>query len=245
MRTVHLLAPAKLTVSLAVGPRRLDGRHDIDSEMVTVDLYDELAVDESGDGLVSLGREIPGGPTLISRALDLVGRRAGVTLTKNIPVGGGLGGGSADAAAILRWAGGVSAERALELGSDVPFCQVGGRARVRGVGESIEPLSYREERYTLILLPLHLSTGLVFNAFDELVRGGSRPVGRNQLTEAALRVEPALRGYVEALSRASGTEIFLAGSGSTLYCEGWVDLTDARGPGSFEFRHVTTTPEAS
>jgi 4-diphosphocytidyl-2-C-methyl-D-erythritol kinase len=67
--------------------------------------------------------------------LALVGRRAGVTVAQSHPVGGGLGGGSADAAAILRWAGGVSNDLAVTLGGDVPFCQHGGRALVEGVGE--------------------------------------------------------------------------------------------------------------
>ena len=64
-------------------------------------------------------------------------------LEKRIPSGAGLGGGSADAAAVLRWAGVTDLEVAARLGADVPFCLVGGRARVTGVGEAVAPLPVR------------------------------------------------------------------------------------------------------
>jgi 4-diphosphocytidyl-2-C-methyl-D-erythritol kinase len=106
--------------------------------MVSIDLADTLLVTPGGHGLRLDGDlTTPGGPltdgpeNLVTRALDLVGRTAGVVLTKRIPVGGGLGGGSADAAAILRWAGVTDVASTVGLGSDVPFCVRGGRARCR------------------------------------------------------------------------------------------------------------------
>ena len=79
----------------------------------------------------------------MARALDACGRRAAVRLTKRIPVGGGLGGGSADAAAVLRWAGCADVSVAADLGADVPFCVAGGRARVEGIGERVDASSLR------------------------------------------------------------------------------------------------------
>ena len=86
-------------------------------------------------------------------------RRAAVHLTKRIPLGGGLGGGSADAAAVLRWAGCTDPDVAVRLGADVPFCLVGGRARVEGVGEKVTPLPFEARDYLLLLPPFGVDDG--------------------------------------------------------------------------------------
>jgi 4-diphosphocytidyl-2-C-methyl-D-erythritol kinase len=124
---IELMAHAKLTWFLEITGVRENGYHELRSEMTTISLHDVLILDETGDHLQILNpftSEVASDETnLVTRALQLVQRRAGVRVEKYIPVGGGLGGGSADAAAILRWAGGVSPEVALTLGGDVPFCQ--------------------------------------------------------------------------------------------------------------------------
>ena len=109
---------------------------------------------------------------------------------KRIPHGGGLGGGSADAAAVLRWAGFDDLVAASRLGADIPFCMVGGRARVRGIGEIVEPTWFQPLEVTLVVPPLHVSTPAVYRAWDEL--GGPTADGPNDLEPAALVVEPAL-----------------------------------------------------
>ena len=112
---------------------------------------------------------------LVARGSALIGRRAHVRLVKRIPAGAGLGGGSADAAAVLRWAGagGAAALKvALELGSDVPFCLAGGgRARVTGVGEVLEPLRFEQvagHPYTLLVPPFGVATKAVYHVWDEM-----------------------------------------------------------------------------
>ncbi|MGH9067780.1 MAG: 4-(cytidine 5'-diphospho)-2-C-methyl-D-erythritol kinase [Acidimicrobiales bacterium] len=262
----RLLAPAKLTLTLRVTGRRADGYHLLDAEMVTLDLADELEIGpgdrlevvtepmgEAGpSGRAGVGGEagpgkhpslVPvGEDNLVRRALQAVGRKAAVTLTKRIPVGGGLGGGSADAAAVLRWAGtpgapgaGGDAEEAggracstpvtrarlalaARLGADVPFCLVGGRARVTGVGEVVEPLAPRSMAFVLLLPPLSVSTVAVYQAWDRL--GGAAASGPNDLEGAAVAVEPRLLAWRDALARATGTRPVLAGSGSTWFVEG-------------------------
>ena len=101
-------APAKLTVSLRVTGVRADGYHLIDAEMVSLDYGDVLSF-SAGDGFEVDGPAAVGVPTgegnLVCRALAALGRRAQVRLEKHVPAGAGLGGGSADAAAVLRWAG--------------------------------------------------------------------------------------------------------------------------------------------
>src|SRR3954471_21599673 len=126
-------ARAKLTRSLRITGVRADGFHLLDAEMVTLDLADELWISD-GEGLTVVaaptGATVPAGPdNLVARALYAVGRRAAVRLVKHIPAGAGLGGGSADAAAILRWAGVSDLQVAARLGADVPFCVAGGGGR--------------------------------------------------------------------------------------------------------------------
>ena len=109
MNSEHLICPAKLTLSLKVKGRRADGYHLIDAEMVSIDLYDKIVISD-GSGLKvrssDSGFEVPQNEdNLVNRALDLLGRTAEVMIDKRIPSGAGLGGGSSNAAAVMRWAG--------------------------------------------------------------------------------------------------------------------------------------------
>ncbi len=218
----RLRAPAKLTVSLRVTGVRTDGYHELDAEMVTLDLADELEIDEGGSGLtvaVAPGVRADGlprpGQNLVERALAACGRDAAVRLTKRIPLGGGLGGGSADAAAVLRWAGCADPDVAVHLGADVPFCLTGGRARVEGVGERVTPLPFEARDYLLLLPPFGVETARAYRAWDQ----DPRHEAPNSLTNAALAVEPRLARWRDALGELAGSEPALAGSGSTWFVE--------------------------
>jgi 4-diphosphocytidyl-2-C-methyl-D-erythritol kinase len=164
----------------------------------------------------------------VSRALRAVGRDARVAVDKRIPVGAGLGGGSADAAAVLRWAGCDDLGLAAQIGADVPFCLVGGRARVTGVGEVVEPLAFEERVFTLLTPPFGVSTAVVYRTWDQLLgpaRGGGPEItpagdGSNDLEPAALALEPRLAEWRDRLGDASGKVPALAGSGSTWFVEG-------------------------
>jgi 4-diphosphocytidyl-2-C-methyl-D-erythritol kinase len=221
--TVHVRAAAKLTLSLRVTGVRADGFHEIDAEMVSLDFCDELRIDPAGDSLTVDGRFAAGvsgdGANLVARALQLVGRRAGVHLTKNVPHGAGLGGGSSDAAAILRWAGFDDLIAASRLGADVPFCMIGGRARVTGIGEIVTPLEFRALDVTLVVPPLYVSTPAVYRAWDALP--AERRRGEcNDLEGAACVVEPRLVEWKQRITEACGATPTLAGSGSTWFVEG-------------------------
>ena len=161
----------------------------------------------------------------------------------SIPSGAGLGGGSADAACVLRWARAApqsgehwaraapqsgedwarAADLALaaSLGADVPFCLVGGRARVRGVGEVVEPLPVdvlAGRAWTLLTPPFAVSTPAVYRAWDEL--GGPRADGPNDLEPAALVVAPRLAAWRDRLQEVTGVAPVLAGSGGTWFVAG-------------------------
>ena len=248
---IELMAHAKLTWNLEIVGRRDDGLHELRSEMTTIGLHDVLFVDESGDHLEILNPFSMAVATdetnLIKRALKLVVRRAGVRVEKSIPVGGGLGGGSADAAVILRWAGGVTNELAVTLGGDVPFCQHGGRALVEGVGERLTELPFEARPLTLIVPDYGVSTNDAYRAYDEMRADGWSPSGSNHLEEPAGRVEPRLASTLAWLRAEIGPDVQLAGSGSSMFVEGHLSATESRwdmtGPeGPLQLSTLTTTP---
>ncbi len=218
---VALVAPAKLTLSLRVVGVRDDGMHLIDAEMVALDLFDTLWL-HPGSGLRVDGPAAPegglGDDDLVTRALRMADRSVRVHLHKRIPAGAGLGGGSADAAAILRWAGFEDPVKAAELGADVAFCLVGGRARVGGIGEVVEPMPFEPRTLTLLTPPVHCSTPAVYRRWDEM--GGPTDPSGNDLTAAALDLHPELARWRDLLAGATGEEPRLAGSGSTWFVPG-------------------------
>ena len=217
-----ILAPAKLTLSLRVTDVRDDGYHLIDAVMTTLELHDELHISDDHSGLDFRGPYSAGITTdsdnLVSRALAFVDRVAHVVVTKNIPHGGGLGGGSSNAAAIFRWAQRTSATdivASAAIGADVPFCIVGGQARVTGIGEIVEPMAIAHRNITLIIPPLHVSTPAVYKAWDAL--GHLQADGPNDLEQAALVVEPKLVTWRARIIEATGQIPTLAGSGATWF----------------------------
>jgi 4-diphosphocytidyl-2-C-methyl-D-erythritol kinase len=222
-------APAKLTLSLRITGVRADGYHLLDAEMVTLDWHDTLTIDPSGSGLSVDGPFGDGVPlddsNLVARALRAVNRRAHVHIHKALPHGGGLGGGSADAGAVLRWAGSTDVAVAASLGADVPFCVVGGRARVTGIGEVVEPIPYEPLNVTLVVPPLAVSTPVVYRTWDEL--GGPHSGTGNDLEVAALAAYPELRSYRDRIASACGEPPSLAGSGSTWFVPDHHDLAAA------------------
>lgn len=223
---VTVEAPAKLTRTLRITGVRDDGYHLIDAEMVTLELADELVIDPTRSGMSAEGPFAAGmpldGTNLVAKALRLTGRKAHVHLVKRIPHGGGLGGGSADAAAVLRWAGfGATADdlvAASRLGADIPFCVCGGRARVRGIGEVIDPMPPVALELTLVVPPLAVSTPAAYRAWDDL--GGPTADGPNDLEPAAIAVVPDLARWRDRIAEIAGVAPVLAGSGATWFVDG-------------------------
>lgn len=216
-----LTAPSKLTLSLRVTGTRDDGYHLIDAEMVSLDLADtiELSVGSGVSVVGASGLVVPAGDdNLVAKALVLAGVTASAVVHKTIPAGAGLGGGSSDAAAVLAWAGVTDLGRAASIGADVAFCLQGGRARVKGIGEIVEPMEYREETFTLLTPPIGVSTPVVYRTWDEL--GGPSGERGNDLEPAALVAFPELLHWRDALEALSGRKARLAGSGGTWFVEG-------------------------
>jgi 4-diphosphocytidyl-2-C-methyl-D-erythritol kinase len=234
---------AKVNLSLVVLGRRSDGYHELDTVFQAVGLCDRMTFEEaSGLSLEVDDPTIPAGAeNLVVRAARAlaaaaaVPAQAAITLEKRIPAGGGLGGGSSDAAVALvglsaLWRLDLPAERLAEigatLGSDVPFFLFGGTARGRGRGERIVPLPDRSSAgVVLVMPPFPAATPAVFAklgapAWDGRGAGAAEAAGapdRNDLEPAAEALFPALRAARAALVAAGAAQARLSGSGSTVF----------------------------
>jgi 4-diphosphocytidyl-2-C-methyl-D-erythritol kinase len=264
--SVTVRAPAKLNLSLAVLDRRPDGYHEIESLMVPVSLGDTLVVratESSGIDLRvrfggrlagagrALARDVPVDHTnLVVRAALALAAEAGIDrglaidLVKEVPSGAGLGGGSSDAAAVLRAAAvvwGLEVETAAlaeiggRIGSDVPWFFAAGPAIARGRGEAIEPVDPLPSLFAVIACPATgLSTAAVYAACTpdpgrrgdasrlaaQLARGGMAaavPWLSNALEQPARRLCPDIDRLLSDLRRAGAVEPRLTGSGSACF----------------------------
>jgi 4-diphosphocytidyl-2-C-methyl-D-erythritol kinase len=244
-----VLAPAKLNLCLYLGPRREDGLHELCSLFEPLSLADRIEVgDAESDAVVCEGFD---GENLAALALEGL-RRQGwgaapkrIEIRKRIPVAAGLGGGSADAAAVLRLAGeaaGAIDELALELGADVPSQLDPRFALVRGAGERVEPLP-NPGGHAFALLPAEagLATAAVYAEADRLelsrsaaelervatrlreaTGAGASPLAYtdlllNDLEAAALSLRPEMGVALGALRDAGAAKALLTGSGPTAF----------------------------
>jgi 4-diphosphocytidyl-2-C-methyl-D-erythritol kinase len=242
-------APAKVNLLLHVGPRRPDGLHELCSLFASIDLADELTVEPAdADEVVCPGVE---GPNLAFAAVERFRADAApelpplrVTIDKRVPVAAGLGGGSADAAAVLRAANELAGTplapdglRALgaKVGADVPSQVEPRHALVTGAGEVVEPVGLPP--MTLLLVPdaSGLSTAEVYAQADALgtIRGtldpdharalAERPLDElaaaleNDLEGAAVSLRPELSGRMDALRQAGALAARVTGSGPTVF----------------------------
>ncbi len=204
-------AAAKINLHLGVGAPREDGFHPLDTVYQAISLYDDVTVSQAAEDSISVGgaaqvdlREVPtDGSNIALRALAEAPCGAGhrVRIEKDIPVAGGMAGGSADGAAALlahdRLHGlaqpdAVLLEQAARLGSDVPFSLVGGTARGRGRGELVEPIE-DPGTWWWVVVPsgVGLSTPEVYRHFDRLFpEAPPEPAEPTELLEALASLEP-------------------------------------------------------
>lgn len=238
-------ATAKLNLALVVGPLREDGRHEVATVLQRIDLADRVSIEHAAELRVEGFAE----DTLVRAALERLAEAASTEprwharIWKQVPVAAGLGGGSADAAAILRLAAGeVDGLEALaaQLGADVPSQLRPALSLVGGAGERVEPLP-QPKSHAVVLLPDGggLSTADVFAAADQLGHGrapeeleeiaaelrraagsGASPLSyahllKNDLELAAVSLRPSILTSLEALTEAGAPVAVLSGSGPT------------------------------
>jgi len=272
---MRLSVPAKINLHLRVGPRREDGFHPLMTWMVTVGLFDTLElknVESTGGGWadgsagsLSLATSDPALPVdarnLVVRAASALadarrrrvgegpqtGKWASAFLTKRIPSGAGLGGGSSDAASTLMalnrmWDVGLNANELAQigatLGSDVPFFFHGPSSICTGRGELVRPIGPPKARSALLVMPnVGVSTAAAYGAFDRMRLGMDEAVGNepdwsewvglesssllprlvNDLEPAAFAVQPLVGELRTSLEMKLNRPVRMSGSGSTLF----------------------------
>ena len=248
---VREAAPAKVNLLLHVGPARADGLHELCSLFASIDLADEVMVDATArrDMFVCAGVE---GPNLAEQAVAVFRGAAGaaapmhvaVEITKRIPVAAGLGGGSADAAAVLRALNQLTGEPlgaadlnrlAMGLGADVPSQLAPRHALVTGAGEEVAPIQLPSMALVLAPQDQGLATQSVYAEADrigatreQLDSGAVRALAGLPLTEladglendlqaAALSLRPELESPIAALRDAGALTALITGSGPTAF----------------------------
>ncbi|WIV12277.1 4-(cytidine 5'-diphospho)-2-C-methyl-D-erythritol kinase [Proteiniborus sp. MB09-C3] len=182
MKKIKIDAHAKINLSLDVLKRREDGYHELEMIMQQLSLKDIITIEERDLGftLESNSREIPlDTSNLVYKAYAIIAKRFNINkgihiyIEKNIPIAGGLAGGSTDAAAVLKglntlWKLNLNEEQlmdiGLKIGADVPYCIMGGTALAKGVGEKLTKLNSFSDRLILIANPgINISTAYVYN----------------------------------------------------------------------------------
>ena len=252
---LRIQARAKINWTLDICAKRPDGYHELDMLMHSVALADTLTVEPADELTLEVGRggRVPAdGANLALRAANALREATGVQkgarlwLGKRIPVAAGMGGGSADAAAVLvglnrLWGCGLSEaelERiGLTIGADVPFCVRGGLQRARGIGEQLAPLRCARQIWLVVVQPCRgLSTRDVFGRLDLRAGVDCRPqtdraqhaleVGDlralcaslgNVLQPVAQSLRPEIAQAIEALRAHEAAAAQMTGSGSAVF----------------------------
>ena len=235
MTTAEGFAPAKINLTLHVTGQRADGYHLLDSLVVFANVGDRLSYEPGPELCMTVeGRFADGVPddhrNLVWRAAELSGWTGHIRLEKNLPHGAGVGGGSSDAAAVLRDLGG-KAEHATSLGADVPVCLAQTPQRMQGIGEQLAEVADLPELSLVLVNPdTHVTTPAVFEqiATKSNPAMGDIPAGvdrtpfmnwlagqRNDLQEPALTIAPEIGSALEALDEAQLAR--MSGSGATCF----------------------------
>lgn len=236
-------APAKLNLFLHIVGRRADGYHLLQSVFQLIDYGDTLHMHVRADGAVVHHNPLPGVPAdtdLSVRAARLLQAETGVTagvdlgVTKRLPMGGGLGGGSSDAATVLLalnrlWGVNLPRRRLMEiglaLGADVPFFIYGRNAFVEGIGEIMTPVETPHGWYAVVHPGVHVPTPAIFRA-DDLVRDTPAirvqdidyKASRNDMEPVACRLFPQVGAVRDWLAQQLPAR--MTGSGACLFAFG-------------------------
>ncbi len=247
-------APAKINLSLDVLSKRDDGYHNVEMIMTTIDLSDRIEFHELKKDRITISLESRFVPSdernLAYKAAALFKERYGIKagvhikIEKNIPVSAGLGGGSSDAAAVLRglnrlWSKNLSLKElaclGAELGTDVPFCVYGGTGIATGRGENVELLKSAPACWVVLAKPnIGVSSGAVFQQIklheiehpntEKLMKAlGENDFSMicahlgNALESITMALHPEVRHIKETMMQAGATGTLMSGSGPTVY----------------------------
>jgi len=236
---VKLRTSAKINLNLEIFPKKQDNLHTLSSVMVPINIYDYIKIEESVNETIKFSDEnLNTIESTIHKALKLIrknnpsfDKNFDIYIDKKIPYNSGLGGGSSDAGAVIRYLCDSyeldlpsNLEIVREVGSDVPFFVNGVSAIIQGIGEIVEPLDLNTDLNLLIAVPkVGLRTKDVFNAFDS-IDSRDRYIDTwneielfNDLWSAATEVYPELVSLRENLQVKYRNKFFMSGSGSSFF----------------------------
>jgi len=238
---MRLLTSAKINLNLKVSEQQNSGLHFLDSDMIPIDIYDEISINEAEEDKILFSiDQLNNEYTTVHKALNLLRKinssfkeQFVISVEKNIPLQSGLGGGSSDAGALLRYLVDTyqleepsMLEIATEVGSDVPFFYNGTSSKVQGIGDVLKPFNSDTLNNVEIILAvpiIHLSTGTVFNKFDELVKKSPQKHEFNNieifndLWEASSELSEDLKKIKNELENVFQNKFFMSGSGPTIF----------------------------
>jgi len=231
---LRLRAHAKINFSLRVFEKRLDGFHNLESIMQSVSLCDYITLTpiSSGIEVVCSDPKVPQGKENIAyRAAELLGGKVKIHIEKNIPMAAGLAGGSADAAAVIYGMNQMSKvqspppeadkvellELAAQIGSDVPFCLIGGTCLVKGRGEIVEKQMPWPKTYFVLVCPrLEVSAKWAYEEFDRMHLEVSSEI-KNDLEPAVVSQHEVIIDIKEKLIKLGCSESQMSGSGPSVF----------------------------
>jgi 4-diphosphocytidyl-2-C-methyl-D-erythritol kinase len=252
---MHVKAYAKINLTLRVLRKRDDGFHDIQTVFHHINLWDDIEI-EPTDGPIVMKSSLPFLPTdaknLCWRAVEAarnelgIRRGAAMLLNKHIPVGAGLGGGSSDAAAVLKalpklWDVQIEGEQlskiAVDLGSDIPFFLRSGSAYAEGRGEILHYVNIKLPFWILVAYPkIHVATGWAYREISDRKFEGSKTNGSNTLKdfpavpiatlmstmtndfeEVVFSTYPQVKALKQEILSRGATTALMSGSGSSVF----------------------------
>ena len=239
MDRIKLNCPAKLNLNLSVLSKRVDGMHEIKTHFQLINLFDELLIKKSSSKSISvktnLNSSIDGKNNIVFYAIKALSDHIGkeifcdVEIEKNIPLGGGLGGGSSNAAGALIGANalfklGLSIKELMmlgeKLGADVPFFVYGKNAHASGIGEIlIEAKKQVETKYLLLFPNIHSSTKELFSKWDKLTKASQEFINlseENSFLPIFLENNEEIKKIFNDLNKMNSFK--LSGTGSTFFC---------------------------
>jgi 4-diphosphocytidyl-2-C-methyl-D-erythritol kinase len=237
--SLKLDCPAKLNLNLSVLGKRIDGMHEIKTQFQLINLFDGLLIKKTSSKSISvktnLGSSIEDKNNIVFSAIKLLSDHVGkdihceVEIIKNIPLGGGLGGGSSNAAAALIGTNflfklGLSAQELMQLGeklgADVPFFIFGKNAFASGIGEIlVEEHKHIDDKYLLLFPQIHSSTKELFSKWDSLNPSDQESIlinEENSFLPIFLDQNQDIKSIFQELCKTNSFK--LSGTGSTIFC---------------------------
>ena len=239
MDSLKLNCPAKLNLNLSVLSKRTDGMHEIKTQFQLINLFDEMLIKKTSSKSISvktnLGTSIDGEENIVFDAVRSLSNYIGkeihcdIEIAKNIPLGGGLGGGSSNAAAALIGINflfklGLSFSELMKLGkklgADVPFFIFGKNAHASGIGEKLSrEIKHSNQKYLLLFPQVHSSTKELFSEWDDLSKNSQESIlmkEENSFLPIFLEKNQDIKKIFNELNQNNSFK--LSGTGSTIFC---------------------------